>query len=185
MRGGAPPRADRRRRAGRRWRLGRLTAKLPGAAAVLRRALLIWGLGHLALGDRRGILLVILQPLAVAAFVVAAVQLLPGTRWIVLFPALVALIFVHVGQALHAYRLAVRRGATPGGELQAVWLLPAVAMLTSVFWMIGGDEGSPEATLQRYVSAWQHERPAVAAELFSQPLQVSTIEAAWQGQHER
>ena len=46
---------------------------MPSAAKVLRYALVGWGLGHVLLGDRRGWLLLILQPIAILAVAVLAI----------------------------------------------------------------------------------------------------------------
>ena len=140
---------------------------------MLRRGLIIWGAGHLHIGDRRGWLLVLLQPLSVAGLLLIAVQLIDGTRWLVVFPPLAALLVAWAGQAIHAYRRAVALGAKPGGEMQAAVFLPfAVAALT-VYWLIGGRNGSPTATLESYVVAWMSGRVDAATQLYVQaPAQV-------------
>lgn len=137
-----------------------------GAAGVLRRSLLIWGWGHIALGDRRGWLLVLLQPVALAAWLFAAWQLIDGTRWLAVFLPLVALLVFWVGQAVHAHRRALAVGAAPGGELQLAWFLPAVLAVVSVFWLVGGRHGSPASAVEAYMTAWQSDRPDVAAALY-------------------
>jgi hypothetical protein len=134
---------------------GAAERQLPGAAAVLRRALLGWGLGHLALGDRRGWALLAAEVAAISAWLIAAVQLIQGSGWLALFLALLGLLLVHAGQAVHAQRMALRLGAAPGGELQMAWLLPVVTLVVAGFWLLAGNRGSPEATLAGYVAAWQ------------------------------
>lgn len=137
-----------------------------GAAGVLRRSLLIWGWGHIALGDRRGWLLLLLQPLAIAGLALLALQLIDGTRWLTLFLPLVALLVFWIGQAVSAHRRALALGATPGGELQLASLLPLVLAVVSAFWLVGGRHGSPAAAVEAYMSAWEADRPDVAVELF-------------------
>jgi hypothetical protein len=137
-----------------------------GAAGVLRRSLLIWGWGHIALGDRRGWLLVLLQPIALAGVLVAAWQLLDGTRWLAVFLPLVALLVFWVGQAVHAHQRALALGAAPGGELQLAWFLPAVLAVVSAFWLVGGRHGSPASAVEAYMTAWQSDRPDVAIALY-------------------
>lgn len=137
-----------------------------GAAGVLRRSLLIWGWGHIALGDRRGWLLMLLQPLALAGVLVAAWQLIDGTRWLAVFLPLVALLVFWVGQAVNAHQRALALGAAPGGELQLALFLPAVLAVVSAFWLVGGRHGSPASAVEAYMTAWQSDRPDVAVALY-------------------
>jgi hypothetical protein len=136
------------------------------AAGVLRRSLIVWGWGHIALGDRRGWLLVLLQPLAIAGLAFAAWQLIDGTRWLAVFLPLVALLVFWVGQAVHAHRRALAVGAAPGGELQLAWFLPVVLALVSAFWLIGGRHGSPASAVEAYMTAWQSDRPDLAVAFY-------------------
>ena len=158
-----------------------MTAKstLPPGASVLRRSLLVWGLGQLAIGDRRGWLLLLAQPLAIGGLIVFAAVLIEGTRWMVVFPALLLLLVAWLGQALGAYRQAVARGATPGGELQVVGFLPVAVVAVTVFWLVGGSLGAPATTLGRYVAAWENNNAAEAAQLFATPMSTADIEAMW------
>jgi hypothetical protein len=155
---------------------------VPSGAAVLRRALVLWGTGHLALGDRRGWLLLLIQPLAIGGLVAVGVLVLQGSRWIALFPALALLIAVWLGQAMHAHRLAIRSGGAPGGEFQIVLALPLVVVLLSGFWLVGGSRSSPAAAVQHYVAAWQAGKPADAALLFAEPIDASALDAGWRAQ---
>lgn len=153
-----------------------------GAAGVLRRALLIWGWGHIALGDRRGWLLVLLQPLALGGLSFAAWQLIEGTRWLAVFLPLVALLVFWVGQAVHAHRRALARGAAPGGELQLAWFLPVVLALVSTFWLIGGRQSSPASAVEAYMTAWQSGRPDIAVGLFGTTGPLQTELASFWGE---
>lgn len=153
--------------------------RLPAAAAVLRRGLVIWGLGHLAIGDRRGWLLLLLHPLAIVGVLVVAIGLIDGTRWLVVFPPLVVLLVVWVGQAIHAYHRAIDRGAKPGGELQAALFLPVAVLVLTTFWLVGGRHGSPSATLEAYVVAWMSARPDAAVTLYASPPDVGQLDARW------
>lgn len=152
---------------------------IPPAAIVLRRALLLWGLGHLAIGDRRGWLLVIAHPLAIAGLLVFAALLIDGTRWMLVFPALVLVLVIWLGQALNAHRQAVALGAAPGGELQVALFLPVVVALVTGFWLVGGSDGAPATTLRQYVSAWEDGRPDIAARLFAAPVDPASLAAGW------
>jgi hypothetical protein len=155
---------------------------LPSAASVLRRSLFVWGLGQLAIGDRRGWLLLLAQPLAIVGLLVLAAVLIEGTRWMVVFPALLLVLAAWFGQALSAYRRAVELGARPGGELQVVGFLPLALVAVTTFWLIGGSLGSPASTMARYVSAWETGRSAEAAELFAEPVTTAEIEVMWVAQ---
>jgi len=142
--------------------------------------LLIWGLGHLSLGDRRGWLLVLLQPAAIAALLIVASQLVEGTRWLAIFPPLVALLIVWLGQAVHAYTHAVELGAVRGGELQVALFLPLAVVALTLFWLLGGRHGSPAATVQAYIEAWVDGREEAATELFAAPPPPDVMAAEWQ-----
>ncbi len=148
---------------------------------MLRRGLLVWGLGHLALGDRRGWLLMVLQPISIAGVLLVAAQLIDGTRWLIVLPPLAALLIVWLGQAVHAHQRAIELGATPGGELQAALFLPiAVAVLTA-FWLVGGRHGSPAATLEGYVVAWMSGHSETASGLYATHVEPADLEATWDG----
>jgi hypothetical protein len=149
---------------------------------VLRRSLLWWGLGHLALGDRRGWLLAVLEPFAVGALLLIAVQLIDGTRWLLVFPPLAAVLVVWMAQAVHAHRCALRLGARPGGEVQIALLIPLGVALLTAYWLIGGRHGSPSATVEEYVVAWMSGQPAAAAPLFAQPPAEAELTANWRAQ---
>lgn len=116
---------------------------------------------------------------AVAVILVLAAQIIEGTGWILLLPALAALFVVWFGQAIHAHRRAVAMGARPGGELHVALLLPVIAAVMTVYWIAGGDGGSPASTLREYVLAWQSERSAHAAELLVEPVPPDVLAAEW------
>ncbi len=142
----------------------------------------IWGLGHLAIGDRRGWLLLVLHPLSVAALLLVAVQLIDGTRWLIVLPPLAGLLVVWLAQAIHAYRRAVELGARPGGELQAALFLPLAVTALTAFWLIGGRHGSPAATLEGYVGAWISGRVETASSHYVTPPSAVDLSAVWAGQ---
>jgi hypothetical protein len=158
---------------------------MPSAASVLRRALLIWGAGHLALGERRGWLLVMAQPVAILALALSAALLIETTRWLVVLLLLALVLVVWLLQALDAHRRAQLAGGAPGGEMQVAALLPLAVVLLGGFWLVGGDLGSPAATLQRYVSAWQSDRPENAVALLAEPPDPTALGADWQSQREQ
>lgn len=142
----------------------------------------MWGTGHIALGDRRGWLLVAVQPLAIGALLIVSVQLIDGTRWLVIFPPLAALLVAWLGQAVHAYRRAVELGAHPGGEMQAALFLPLAVGILTIYWLIGGRYGSPSATLESYVVAWMSHRVDSATGLYVQPPSEDQLGQSWTAQ---
>jgi len=152
---------------------------VPAAGRVLRRGLVGWGLGHVMLGDRRGWLLLIAQPIAIVAVAVLAMTLIDGTRWLVVFPPLLALLVFWVAQAVDAHQRAVKMGAQPGGEIGIVVLLPVALTVLTLFWLLGGRHGSASATLQQYIEAWMRNRPEAAAPLFASPQTTDSVSAMW------
>jgi hypothetical protein len=160
-------------------------ASVPSAASVLRRALLVWGLGHLALGDRRGWAFAVLELCALAALAVAAIAFLTTDRANLVFVALCAFMAVWGAQAIDAYVQAVARGGRRGGAVQLLALTPIGIALFTAFWVVGGVAGTPAATLQRYVQAWRDGVPEAGAPLFLQPPPADVLREAWAEQDRR
>ena len=152
---------------------------MPPAAKVLRRGLIGWGLGHVMLGDRRGWLLLILQPIAIVAVAALAGALIDGTRWLVVFVPLLALMIFWIAQAIDAHQRALNMGAKPGGEIAIVLVLPIGLTVLTLFWLLGGRHGSPTATMQEYIESWMRYRPAAAAALFASPTTADAVSADW------
>ena len=149
---------------------------------MLRRSLLLWGLGHLALGDPRGWLLVAAEIAAAAALVGGLVTLgaTNAAGW--LFIGLVAFFAAWGAQAVAAYRRAVALGGRPGGAVGILGLAPAAVIVFTGYWLLAGSAGSPAATLQRYVSAWRDDRPELAAALFQAPREPAAVKLEWRAQ---
>jgi hypothetical protein len=133
----------------------------PDPGRVLRRALLGWGLGHLALG-RATIGWSLLAAEVVAALLVAwlTIGLASSSAYLVPFLAGVAFLVVWAWQAIAAYRAARARQRDPSDAPERSpaaaigWLsLPLLAWGTG-FWLIGADAATPAATLDRFVTAW-------------------------------
>ncbi len=142
--------------------------------------MLVWGWGHITLGDRRGWILVLLQPLAILGWLFAAWQLIDGARWLAAFVPLVLLLVLWIGQAVHAYRRALARGAAPGGELQLALFLPLALAVFTAFWLLGGRHGSAAATVEAYMEAWVANRPDLALNLYTNtPPDLKAISDLW------
>jgi hypothetical protein len=120
-----------------------------------------------------------MQPLSIAVLFIAAIQLIDGTRWLVIFPPLAVLLVAWLGQALHAYRRAVALGARAGGEMQVALFLPLAVALLTVYWLIGGRHGSPSATLESYVVAWMSNRVDNATGLYLQSPSADSVNQSW------
>jgi hypothetical protein len=172
-------------------------------ASVLRRGLLLWGAGHLALGLRRGWLLLAAE---VAFVAVLALFLLPraaGTSDDLVFTA-VALFFVAwAAQAVDAFRVAARRSGRPepGDERSAepgagsaargkaallllALVIPATLVFTA-FWMVAGRGATPESALEHYIVAWRADEPARASGYMAAPTSPETLGAEWRAQEDR
>jgi hypothetical protein len=161
---------------------GTVRGATPAAAAVMRRALLVWGLGHLSIGDPRGWLLMVLQVLGILVIAALGIALLEGSRDVLVFVALVGYLVIWAGQAIDAQRRSVALGAASGGAIQILVLAPVAITALTLFWLVGGTAASPAAVLQRYVSAWRAEQPEVARRLFLVPLGVDELRGTWSGQ---
>lgn len=131
------------------------------------------------LGDRRGWLLLIAQPIAIAVVAILAVVLIDGTRWLAVFPPLLVLMVFWVAQAVDAYQRAIKMGGEATGALAILVLLPVALTLLTLYWLLGGRHGSPTATLQEYVEAWVSNRPEAAAPLFATPRTAESVSAQW------
>jgi hypothetical protein len=125
-----------------------------------------------------------LQPLVIVGLLMVGVQLIDGTRWVIVFPPLAAILAFWLAQAVHAYRRAVELGARPGGEMQAVLFLPVAVAVLTLFWLIGGKHGSPTATLEAYAVAWLTGRSEAAANLYVAPPAKEELDQVWAAQSE-
>jgi hypothetical protein len=144
--------------------------------------LLLWGWGHLALGDRRGWVLAMLEPIFIVALLLLAAQLIDGTLWLLVFVPLAALLVIWLAQALHAYQRALRLGAAAGGEAQVAFFVPLAVSLLTLYWLVGGSHGSPAATVEEYALDWMSMRPADAAQLFVDQRDPAALTAIWQAE---
>jgi hypothetical protein len=142
-------------------------------------ALLGWGLGHVAIGDRRGWLLLSAEAAALVALVGVGLPRIEGDAVNGLFLALVLFFAAWAGQAIDAHRRAERSGARPGGAIWLLALLPIAVVVFSGFWMVGGSAATASATMERYVDAWRHGRPEVADRLLVEPAGPSATATRW------
>ncbi|MFI5254658.1 MAG: hypothetical protein ACHQ15_04295 [Candidatus Limnocylindrales bacterium] len=142
-------------------------------------ALIGWGLGHIALSDRRGWLLLLAEVVALALLVGVGLPRLEGDAVDGLFLAVVLFFLAWAAQAVDAYRRAIRSGLAAGG---AIWLLALIAVAVVVFggfWMAGGATATATAALERYVAAWRQDRPEVGDRLLLEPQSAAATAADW------
>lgn len=133
----------------------------PDPGRVLGRALLGWGLGHLALG-RATAGWALLASEVVAALLVAwlTIALASSSAYLVPFLAGVAFLAAWAWQAIAAYRAARARQAEPSDAPERSpaaaigWLSLPLLAWGAGFWLIGAGAATPAATLDRFVTAW-------------------------------
>jgi hypothetical protein len=131
------------------------------AGLVLRRALVAWGLGDLALGRRRAAV-AWLGAEVLAALLVAwlVIGLAETNAYVVPFLAGCAFLAAWTAQAASAYhRARAATGAaapTPVGSPAAAmaWLGVPLLVWGTAFWLIGGQAATPAAVLDRFETRW-------------------------------
>ena len=136
-----------------------MTAPDPGR--VLRRALLAWGLGHLAVGRTvlgRSLLVVEAAAIGLVAWLTAG--LADSSAYLLPFIGGMAFLAAWAWQAVDAYRIAHRlqpaRPPTPERSPAAAigWLSIPLLLWGSGFWVIGASGSSPASVLDRFMTAW-------------------------------
>jgi len=144
----------------------------PDPGRVLRRALVAWGWGHIAIG-RVALGRALLAAEAIGVLLVAWLTsgLADSSAYLVPFLGGIAFLATWGWQAVHAYRAAQAlqpaRPPTPERSPATAigWLsLPLLAWGTG-FWLIGAHAATPAAALDRFVSAWTAD--AVRADVFA------------------
>jgi hypothetical protein len=141
----------------------RATQVSPRPQTVLRLALLVWGLGHLAIG-RRGAAIALVLAEVVAALVVAYLfmGLADGTWYVVPFLAGVAFLMAWATQASLAYQgalsLLATGAATPppprAAAIGLAWLTLPLLLWGTGFWLFAGSAATPAAILDRFETSW-------------------------------
>lgn len=133
----------------------------PDPGRVLRRALLGWGLGHLAIGRVAiGRWLLVAEVVAVLLVAWLTIGLADSSAYLLPFIAGVAFLVAWAWQAVAAYHAAQSmqpaRAPTPERSPATAigWLsLPLLAWGTG-FWLVSANAATPAATLDRFVTAW-------------------------------
>ena len=133
----------------------------PDAGSVLRRALVAWGLGHLAIGRRttgRALLVAEIVGVLLVAWLTAG--LADTSAHLVPYLAGIGFLVAWAWQAVAAYHAAqgLQPGRPPTPERSPAtaigWLsLPLLAWAAG-FWVVAAGAATPAATLDRFVTAW-------------------------------
>jgi hypothetical protein len=151
--------------------------------------MLIWGWGQLATGDRRGWLLLALQPVGIALLAWVGPALADGPGVSLAYAGGVALLAGWAAVAVHAYRRAARRRLLvelPGPDGGAIWLLvlaPIAIAASSLFWGLAGRAADPATVLDRYVADWRAGRAGEAIARFARsPGSTSLVHELWDAQ---
>lgn len=133
----------------------------PDPGRVLRRALVAWGLGHLAIGRRRmGYGLMAAEVVAVLLVAWLTIGLADTSAYLVPFIAGVAFIVAWTWQAVHAYRsanaLLAASSPTPERSPAAAigWLSLPLLLWGTGFWLIGAHAATPASVLDGFVTDW-------------------------------
>lgn len=133
----------------------------PDPGRVLRRALLGWGLGHLALGrTSTGVGLLASEVVAIGLVAWLTAGLADTSAYLVPFVGGVAFLAAWAWQAVAAYHAA--RALAPGTQvapprspaLAVGWLTLPLLVWGSGFWLVGAGSATPAAVLDRFVTAW-------------------------------
>lgn len=151
----------------------------PDPGRVLRRALVGWGLGHLAMGrSGTGVALLVSELVALGLVAWLTIGLADTSAYLVPFLAGVAFLVAWAWQAVAAYRSA--RAALPDAgappkrspALAMGWLSVPLLVWGAGFWVIAAGSATPAAVLDRFVTAW------TAGELSAEAWPASVIDAA-------
>ncbi|MCC6618484.1 MAG: hypothetical protein IT341_05515 [Chloroflexi bacterium] len=133
----------------------------PDPAVALRRALLLWGLGHIGVGrTTTGWLLLVAEVLAIVGVAWLTIGLADTSAHMVAYLTGVAFITAWAWQAVDAYRSAVKRRsqdieATARSAAAAIgWLCLPLLAWGAGFWLLGTHAGTPAGVIDRFVTAW-------------------------------
>ena len=133
----------------------------PDPGRVLRRALIAWGLGHLAMGrDRIGYGLLAGEVVSILLVAWLTIGLADTSAYLVPFIAGVAFIVAWTWQAVHAYRsshaLQAARPPTPERSPAAAigWLSLPLLLWGTGFWLVGAHAATPASVLDAFVTDW-------------------------------
>jgi hypothetical protein len=142
---------------------------------ALRLSLILWGLGQVAAGDRRGWLGLPLQLSALGSLGWFAANAAQGSNAIFVFLGGVAVLALWAFIAGHAYRTATRRHAAldvaprAAGAFELLWLSPFVVFGSTLLWASGGRLADPGTVAADYVGDWRAGQAEAAIQRFAAP----------------
>jgi len=155
----------------------------PDPGRVLRRALVAWGWGHIAIGRVvLGRALLVAEAIGVLLVAWLTAGLAESSAYLVPFLAGIAFLAAWGWQAVHAYRAAQAlqpaRPPTPERSPATAigWLSLPLLVWGTGFWLIGAHAATPAAALDRFVSAWTSD--AVRAGTFPEIVVAAADDAA-------
>ena len=155
------------------------------------RSIVLPGWGLVATGDRRGLGVAVVALVGILVLVLIGLPYADGTAVSLVFLAGAALAIGWAGQALLAWRRAVRRRelldlpTDDGGAMSVLWLAPVVVVAATVFWSFSGAGASPDARAAAYAESWWRGRAEPAAAGFAPPLDAAVLDEAWARQDAR
>lgn len=134
---------------------------VPDPGRVLRRALVVWGWGHLSLGRAAaGRALLVAEVVALLLVIWLTIGLADTTAHLVPFLAGVGFLVAWAWQAVAAYRAAreMQAARVPTPERSPAtaigWLSLPLLAWGAGFWLFGAHSATPAAALDRFVTAW-------------------------------
>lgn len=135
------------------------------AGGVLRRALVVWGLGHLAIGrTTRGWVLLGAEVIGLLLVIWFSIGLADSSAYLIPFLAGFAFIVAWAWQAVDAYRTARRlQAATPPTPARSPaaaigWLSLPLLVWGTGFWLVGAHAATPAAAVDQFVTAWTRDK---------------------------
>lgn len=133
----------------------------PDPGRVLRRAVIAWGLGHLALGRRRvGVTLLAAELFAILLVGWLSLGLADTSLYLVPYLAGIGALATWAWQAVHAYRVARSLAAAGGAAAERSaataigWLSLPLLAWSAGFWLVAAGAATPAAVLDRFVTEW-------------------------------
>ena len=163
--------------------------RLVSARGALLRSLVVWGWGQIASRDRRGWLLVPLQPIGVLGLLALGPPLLSGTAVTLVFLAGVGVLVAWLAVAVHAYRRAARRRALvelpahDGGAIVLLVVAPIAIAASTLLWGVGGRSADPATVVDHYVADWRLGRASDASARFTErPGTNAIVREIWEAQ---
>ncbi len=159
----------------------------PDPGRVLRVSLVAWGLGEIALGNRRtGLAWLVAEGVALLLVIVTSLSLADGTAYLVPFLLGSGFVVAWGLQAVLAYRRALRSpAAAPGGDPgpsagNIAWLGVPLLAWGTLFWLLAAHAATPAAVTDTFLRDWPAiaEQPERAEPIASRPDALAAAAAA-------